>query len=193
MTIRMIAAVVGGALGLTGCGTTYIEPPAGAGTAVVDFVRPSASTNPTILIFDDAKSCGSAHTALKSADAVRPVRVLAGVPTALAAKFTRASATFVYNCGVSATFVPQPGKLYKMTASYPTDAHVCRAGVVESDDGKSWHAFNVRYRTYRINLSLGTGSCPDLTDADVAFLRDKTRSPNGATTLSDLSDLLTPQ
>jgi hypothetical protein len=80
-----------------------------------------------------------------------------------------------------------------MMASYPTNAHVCRAGVVESDDGKSWHPFNVRYRTYRINLSLGTGSCPDLTDADVAFMRDKTRSEDGSTTLSDLSDLLTPR
>ncbi|CAJ0744359.1 hypothetical protein R16034_04379 [Ralstonia edaphis] len=193
MTIRMIAAVVGGALGLAGCGTTYIEPPAGASTATVDFVRPSGSTNPTILVFDDAKSCSGAHTALKAADPVRQIRVLAGVPTALAARFTRASATLVYSCGVSVTFVPQRGKQYKMTASYPTNAHVCRAGVVESDDGKSWHPLNVRYRVYRTNVSLGTGTCPDLTDADVAFMRDKTRSEDGSTTLSDLSDLLTPQ
>lgn len=190
MTIRMIAAVVGSALGLAGCGTAYVEPPAGAGTATVDFVRPPASTTPTMVIFDDAKSCSSAHTALKAADTVRPIRVLAGVPTALAARFTRATAGFVYSCGVSATFVPQPGKQYKMTASYPTDARVCRAGVVESDDGKSWHAFNVRYRSYQYNVSSGTGSCPDLTDADVVFLRDKTRSPDGGATLGDLSDLL---
>ena len=195
MTSRTIAAAIGigGALWLTGCAAPYTEPPAGAKTATVDFVRPLTSTSATILAFDDAKHCGSPRTALKPGDATRPIRVLAGVPTALAARFTRASATLVYSCGVSVTFVPQRGKQYKMTASYPTNAHVCRAGVVESDDGKSWHPLNVRYRVYRTNVSLGTGTCPDLTDADVAFMRDKTRSEDGSTTLSDLSDLLTPQ
>ncbi len=195
MTIRTIAAAIGmgSALGLTGCATPYTEPPAGAKTATVDFVRPLASTNAAILTFDDAKYCGGPRTALKANDATRPIRVLTGVPTALAASFVRTSGTLIYRCGVSATFVPQPGKQYKMTASYPTNEHSCRAGVVESDDGRSWHPFNVRYRTYRINPAWGTGSCPDLTDADVAFLRDKTRSEDGSTTLSDLSDLLTPQ
>ncbi|MGN6259771.1 MAG: hypothetical protein ACTHNO_03475 [Ralstonia sp.] len=195
MTSRTIAAAIGigGALWLTGCAAPYAEPPAGANTATVDFVRPLTSTNATILAFDDAKYCGNPHTALKPADTTRPIRVLAGVPTALGASFIRTSGTLIYRCGVSATFVPQAGKQYKMTASYPTNAHVCRAGVVESDDGRSWHAINARYRTYRINPSWGTGSCPSLTDADVAFMRDKTRSEDGSTTLSDLSDLLTPQ
>ncbi|NMV41448.1 hypothetical protein [Ralstonia insidiosa] len=193
MTIRTIMAVTGGALWLVGCAMPYTEPPAGAKTATVDFIRPLSSTNATILTFDDAKSCGNPRTALKPNDVTRPIRVLAGVPTALGATFIRTSGMLQYRCGVSATFVPQPGKQYKMTASYPTNAHVCRAGVVESDDGKSWHAFNVRYRMYQINQAWGTGSCRDLTDTDVAFLRDKTRSEGGSTTLSDLSDLLTPQ
>ncbi|KMW47149.1 hypothetical protein PQH03_15510 [Ralstonia insidiosa] len=193
MTIRTIAAVGAGALWLVGCAVPYTEPPAGVRTATVDFIRPLGSTSATILRFDDAKSCSGPRTALKPTDATQPIRVLAGVPTALGATFIRTSGMLQYRCGVSATFMPQPGKQYKMTASYPTNAHVCRAGVVESDDGKSWHAFNVRYRTYQINQAWGTGSCPDLTDADVAFLRDKTRSPDGATTLSDLSDLLPPQ
>lgn len=193
MTIRTIVAVTGGALWLVGCAMPYTEPPAGAKTATVDFIRPLSSTNATILTFDEAKSCGNPRTALKPNDVTRPIRVLAGVPTALGATFIRTSGMLQYRCGVSATFVPQPGKQYKMTASYPTNAHVYRAGVVESDDGKSWHAFNVRYRMYQINQAWGTGSCPDLTDTDVAFLRDKTRSEDGSTTLSDLSDLLTPQ
>ncbi|CAJ0813723.1 MULTISPECIES: hypothetical protein [Ralstonia] len=193
MTIRTIAAVAGGALWLAGCAMPYNEPPAGAKTATVDFIRPLSSTNATILTFDEAKSCGGPRTALKPNDATRPIRVLAGVPTTLGASFFRTAGTMTYRCGVTATFVPQPGKQYKMTASYPANAHVCRAGVAESDDGKSWHALNVRYRAYHINPAWGTGSCPDLTDADVAFLRDKTRSEDGSTTLSDLSDLLTPQ
>jgi hypothetical protein len=36
-------------------------------------------------------------------------------------------------------------------------------------------------------------ACQPLTDADIAHMRDRTRSEDGSTTLSDLKDLLVPQ
>ena len=57
MRSQTIAAAIGigCALWLTGCAAPYAEPPAGANTATVDFVRPLTSTNATILAFDDPK------------------------------------------------------------------------------------------------------------------------------------------
>lgn len=113
MTIRTIAAGVGGALWLAGCATTYSEPPPQARTASVALIRLPGSA-PAMLVFDDAKTCTGARVAIPSNTPVRPVRVLADVPTTVAANHARVNGNGVYRCAVAVSFVPEAGHRYRL-------------------------------------------------------------------------------
>lgn len=184
MTIRTIAAGVGGALWLAGCATTYSEPPPQARTASVELVRLSGGA-PAMLVFDDAKMCAGARVAIPSNSPVRPVRVLAEVPTTVAANHARVNGSSVYRCAVAVSFVPETGHRYRLLSQYPDGEHTCRAALTESTDGRRWRPAVARYRQWS-----GQTTCPALTDAEISRLRDHTRSPDGATTLNDLKDLM---
>ncbi|CAH0446811.1 hypothetical protein ACEQUB_03252 [Ralstonia syzygii] len=184
MTIRTIAAGVGGALWLAGCATTYSEPPPQARTASVELIRLPGSA-PAMLVFDDAKTCTGARVAIPSNTPVRPVRVLADVPTTVAANHARVNGNGVYRCAVAVSFVPEAGHRYRLRSQYPEGEHTCRAALTESTDGTTWRPVVARYRQWS-----GQATCPVLTDADIGRLRDRTHSPDGATTLNDLKDLM---
>lgn len=187
MTLRLIALLLGGAFWLAGCAQPYIEPPAGARTVPVEFIRP-AGAQAALLMFDDARTCAGQRVAIASNQPPRPVRVLTDVPTTMAVNFVRSAGNLTYFCSVAVSFVPQSGHRYQLRSTYSEADRACRAALIESNNGLSWRPVAARYRQWA-----GQSACQPLTDGDIAHMRDRTRSDDGTTTLSDLQDLLVPQ
>ncbi|EFP66333.1 hypothetical protein GNZ10_17835 [Ralstonia sp. 3N] len=188
MTLRMTASLLGGALWLAGCAQPYVEPPAGARTVPVEFIRPASGAAAALLVFDDARTCTGQRVAIATNQPARSVRVLTDVPTTMAVNFVRPAGNLTYFCSVAVSFVPLTGHRYQLRSTYSESERGCRAALIESSNGLSWRPVAARYRQWATQ-----SACQPLTDADIAHMRDRTRSEDGSTTLSDLKDLLLPQ
>lgn len=188
MTTRTIASVLGGALWLAGCAQPYVEPPAGTRTAPVELIRATTGSPAALFMFDDARNCTGRRVAVAANQPARSIRVLTDVPTTMAVSFTRTEGTLIYRCSVAVSFVAEAGHRYQLRSLYGAGDQVCRAALSESTNGLGWRPAAARYRPW-----VGQSACPPLSESDIAHLRDRTRSEDGSTTLSDLKDLLTPQ